>query len=373
MRAYRGLLLLAFVPFAHATDFTPLQCGIVGGGEAYPIPVDVAADHATVRTYAELVDALAARDRVVHIPRGVTIEVPNTANALVIPDGTTLYGERGSPVPHLRVAPNGTGENNHAIIAAGNHVTVFGLRIEGPSRVIETNQLTIGIQQQPGTHGLRVQNSELWGWPGAAISIKNAHGAVITANHIHHNRRAQRGYGVVMQNGEATASITCNVFSHNRHAIAGSGVAGEAYQAMANLVLPDGNGHAFDMHRAGTGPGGKAVTIIGNWVAFGGTPWGHYPSVNIRGVPRTGPATIEGNWFQSPLQYIDAGKRTKRAVEGLTGAIPEDSALARDNRFGVAFSIRKDVGACFLRWPGGETRVNCAAVEGVSLPTAMKP
>jgi hypothetical protein len=274
MRMTVATLAMLSIPVASATQFAPLRCGIVGGGDAYPVPIDVASEHATVRTYTELLAALDARDRVIHIPSGITIDVPNSANALIVPDGTTLYGERGSPVPHLRVAASGTGDNNYPIISAGSHVTFFGLRIEGPSTVIDTNQLTIGIQQQPGAHGLRVQNNELWGWPGSAISIKSAHGAVIVANDIHDNRRAERGYGVVVQNGNASAAIHCNVFRRNRHAIAGSGLAGESYQAMANLVLPEGNGHAFDMHRApGEGPGGKAVTVIGNWFAFGGTPW----------------------------------------------------------------------------------------------------
>lgn len=379
--SFLACLLLVIAPIqaanlpTHVDNTQPVRCGLVGGGAAYPVPIDVAAPQTTVRTFAALSAALANGDRIIHIPDGTTIDVPNRAAAVRIPDGTVIYGDRTtSAAPHLRVAHLDENQNNWAVITTGSNVRLFGLRLQGPSEATSTNNLTIGIQTIPGTHGLVVENSELRGWPGAAISIKQSHGASVVANYIHHNRRTERGYGVVVQNGDASVAVNCNVFNHNRHAIAGSGLAGESWLAMGNLILPDGAGHAFDMHRApNAGPGGTSVVAMSNWFAFGGTPWGHYPALNIRGVPLTGPATITGNWFRAPLAYLDAGKRNKRAVEGVVGAVPKDAALSATNQFGVDIAFRRNARGCAIAWAGGDVPVDCGALLDSGVPITPAP
>lgn len=107
-------------------------------------------------------------------------------------------------------------------------------------------------------------------------------GAKIHHNYVHHNQRLQRGYGVVVQGGNSTATIWCNAFNANRHAIAGSGEAGEGYTAYQNVVMGVGNGHSFDMHDGPNGIGGKYVSIT-----------------EVLGVPTDGIARITGNYFRA--------------------------------------------------------------------------
>lgn len=122
-------------------------------------------------------------------------------------------------------------------------------------------------------------------------------GAKIHHNYVHHNQRLQRGYGVVVQGGNSTATIWCNAFNANRHAIAGSGEAGEGYTAYQNVVMGVGNGHSFDMHDGPNGIGGKYVSITDNWFLFGPSPF--YASIKVLGVPTDGIARITGNYFRA--------------------------------------------------------------------------
>ncbi|MDA4809436.1 right-handed parallel beta-helix repeat-containing protein, partial [Enterobacter hormaechei] len=73
-----------------------------------------------------------------------------------------------------------------------------------------TRNTTIGIQSLPGSENIEIDNTELWGWPWAAVSVKQSKNIRVHHSFIHDNIRTERGYGVVTQNGEASAEVACN-------------------------------------------------------------------------------------------------------------------------------------------------------------------
>ena len=126
----------------------------------------------------------------------------------------------------------------------------------------------------------------------------------ITRNHIHHNQKEGRGYGVVANRG-AFPLIDGNTFDSNRHAIAADGLARTGYRALNNLVLrgggKDGNSvycwyeQHFNMHgQSGEshtgGNAGDFVEIA--WNTFRGEQeYGLWPfkktraAFHLRGTP----------------------------------------------------------------------------------------
>ena len=52
--------------------------------------------------------------------------------------------------------------------------------------------------------------------------------------------------------------------------------------------------------------------------------------------------------FRSPLEYIDAGERSKRSIKGIHGFIISAGILQELNQFNVTITFRKIDGQCFL-------------------------
>lgn len=361
-----GLFTLYFPASAAAS-----VCGIVGGGET-PLTIDHdQTKTVSISSYTELQNALIAGEKNIYIPGNVTITIPNNKHALIIPEGVLIFSDRGtdnSPGALLQTDYISEAEHYYPVITIASNVELNGLRIKGPNDQITTDNLTIGIQSEPNSQNIIITNSEIFNWPGAALSLKSTLNAKVSYSYIHHNRKSSRGYGVVVQNGSTSAAIYCNVFDANRHSIAGSGESGESYTASYNLVLPEGKGHAFDMHKTANPNseiGGSYINISHNWFNFGGTDWGHYPSINVRGIPESGAATIEHNYFTSPVQYLDAGARTKRAIEGVSEAIPTDAVLTNNNQFGIGFNYNNDGQQCSFSYDLQTQQVNCAAIASV--------
>ncbi|WP_019617096.1 right-handed parallel beta-helix repeat-containing protein [Psychromonas ossibalaenae] len=362
-----GSIVLSSLPiFAHSSVIN--SCGTVGGYD-YPYIEDINSQNMlSVSSLAELEAALQSGIENIFIPGDTTIELPYQNNALVIPDNVSLFSDRGrngSEGAMLKVDYIDEQEYNFPIIQTGSNVHISGLRLQGPVKHIDTDVLTLGIQTQEDSSGLIVENSELYGWGGGAISLKKTQNARIHHNYIHLNQKRERGYGVVVQNGDASTAVYCNVFDSNRHSIAGSGKEGESYTASNNIILQTGEGHSLDMHEDAdsSGDGGQAVNVINNWFVFGGTEWGHYPSVKLRGVPRDGLAGITGNIFRSPFEFVDGGDRSKRALEGVPGAMHSDPVLQELNQFNVDMTFRKAEEQCFLDYQDKSVPVLCQAVE----------
>jgi len=314
----------------------------VGATRAAPT---VSEEAVTVRDWDALSDAVAVGAPEVFIPDDVSIDVPNRARALQLAAGQRLVGTRSLNAlgGALRI-PFRAGVNDYPVIRMGAGSAIEGLRILGPNAGYETENTTIGIQTVPGSTGTVIRDDELAGWSWAAVSIKQSEDFLVDHNYIHDNVRKERGYGVVVQNGDATALIRNNVFNRNRHAIAGSGQPGEGYTAGHNLIRQDGDRtayHQFDMHQSAEGIGGAYVHIRGNVFDYGRYGTANRSSINIRGVPTSGPASITGNTF---TQGWTVGSQT--AVTGASGAIATPSVLQQENVFDQRIAYVRTASGC---------------------------
>ncbi|MCM2465684.1 right-handed parallel beta-helix repeat-containing protein [Methanoculleus oceani] len=264
--------------------------------------------------------------------------------------GAYISAPDGPGMGELPVSPGGrislasTDSNYPAgLIVGGENVRITGLRIEGPDKDTDwIDEKKIGIYC---THrNFEVDNCEIWGWNGAAITMVGTGGSDMKAggyihhNYIHHCQMDGLGYGIVVSAG-GVALVEANYFDYCRHAIAGTGVAGDGYEARYNICGPHAiatSPHAFDMHGKPDPNGSGTIagdTILIHHNTFQATqPTGAYP-VAIRGVPRDG-AYIDHNWFyytqQAPVWQTD----------GRSGITMTDNLIGPERNFHEEGPIR---------------------------------
>jgi hypothetical protein len=234
-------------------------------------------------------------------------------------EGVTLRGGRRGILPGAEIWTNVRGLTLLEIV--GHDVRITGLRLHGPDRTMEEvspvgtgiliHDLSVDPDRPPGYLRSIVDHNEISGWSEAAVRVTGQweerdgddcrvwpssrvpDNVRITRNLIHHNQRAELGYGV--HTGEdAYPLIDANVFYLNRHAITSGASAWSGYRALYNLVLKDAPDYHiccvyeqdFDMH--GTDPGshhtggngGGKVEIAQN--TFFGT---NRRNFDLRGIP----------------------------------------------------------------------------------------
>jgi hypothetical protein len=225
---------------------------------------------------------------------------------LQLPAGVTLRGgRRGTAVgPRLCMAPD-CDENRpidvpgeSMIEITGDDVRITGLRLEGPSRRTDPNAAQIrGIIAHEAATGHKrtiVDHNDISGWTAAGVEVRGGdasinidtcdipvpagHSTIVNRNFIHHNRKQEKGYGVVAALG-GFPLVEGNTFLANRHAIAANGGAHTGYRAGFNLVLSEaplqvGYGpfdfytHDFDQH--GNGDDGIPLLDIEGFGGRGG-------------------------------------------------------------------------------------------------------
>ncbi len=229
------------------------------------------------------------------------------------------------------------------LIIGGENVRITGLRIEGPDKDTDwVDEKLIGIYCP--YQNLEVDNCELLGWNGAAVTMAGTGGSdmktggYIHHNYIHHCQMDGYGYGIAVSAG-GVALIEANYFDYCRHAIAGTGVAGDGYEARYNICGPHAfatSPHPFDMHGR-PDPDGSG-TIAGDTIrihhnTFLATqPLGAYP-IAIRGVPRDG-AYIDHNWFY----YTQAEPVWQ--TDGRSGITMTDNLIGPEQNFHEEGPIR---------------------------------
>lgn len=318
-------------------------------------------------TYEELKALLEHKEQYIYIAGDVTIDVPNEKGALKIGSNQTVFSSRSvsSDGGRLLVAEKyDSNADEYPVIYVASGGRLSSLRIEGPVQVSDTVKKTIGIQTEVDSVNVMIDNSEIYGWPWTGVSIKKSRDANIHHNYIHHNIKSGLGYGVVVQNGHATANIECNIFDYNRHAVAGSGGSGEGYYATHNLVMQGGGRdayHQFDMHADSDAPeyGGSFFVASHNWFNFGDYGTSNRSSIMIRGVPRKEVAVVTENKFKSNQQITS----TTYTVTGAENAIPSNAELQQTNTFGVIFSFYKESdGLCFMNVNSEQKQVLCKGV-----------
>ncbi|WGD36363.1 right-handed parallel beta-helix repeat-containing protein [Lysinibacter sp. HNR] len=297
-------------------------------------------------SWAELRAAVNSGAPLIHIPGNAEITVPNEPNALRIKRNQQLVGDRceSRAGASLKIEAGNIHGKTYPVITMDSNARIEGLRILGPYHDPSAGFRILGVQTVSGSSGQIIRNSELAGWSYSALSIKTTTNVLVENNYIHDNFLVESngyatGYGVVVQNGNATATIRRNVFDRNRHAIAGSGQVGEGYTATENLVLQGGGKqayHQFDMH-AGTGTtvGGEYVDITNNFFDYGRVGTSNRQSVLVRGVPASGPAEVKGNFFS---QDFFVGSQV--AVGG-GAAVPSQEQLRLENQFKRPFKYAK--------------------------------
>lgn len=343
------------------------QCSVVGGGNGYTGHIDKdTVEYQEARDYATLKRLTDSEVQYIYIPGDVEIEIPAVKNALFVKRGTTIFSDRGingSEGARLNVPYEGEKENKFPIIVMDSNTRLSGLRYEGPYQGTVTKNTTIGIQTVAGSNNIEVDNMEMWGWPWAAVSVKQASNVRVHHSFIHNNIKSQLGYGVVTQNGNATAEVACNVFDSNRHSIAGSGKSGEGYAAHHNLVLNGGGRgayHQFDMHKyTSQNIAGEFMDITYNWFDYGRYGTSNRSSIGVRGQPERGPINVSNNWFSQGWQV-----GTQYAVAGNYGTwVPTKEAILASNKFNVKFSyLDKGNNQCVIDWLNYSQGVNCAGV-----------
>lgn len=352
------------------------ECANVGGGDDYNTFDEISMEgaYAIVRSLDDLKKQLNSGTKRIFIPGDVVIDVPNHKWILNVNAGQTIFSDRGragSKGALIRVLDPGVTDINkgYSIFTIDSNARVSGLRIEGPSKNAENNDVTIGFQSKPLSKNIRFDNNELFGWPWAAISNRESANMMVEYNYIHHNIRNNLGYGVVVQNGNATADIRCNAFDFNRHSIAGSGQQGEGYHAYRNLVLNGGGPgsyHAFDMHPASDNPyiAGKYVHVTENWFDYGRHGTANRMSLYVRSMPTDGTARVSNNIFTQG--YVVGGQ--KAIWDPANGYVPNEQYILQNNNFNISFYYKKiNSTICEMSYqiPGSSLqkhRVNCSAI-----------
>lgn len=334
-----------------------------GGGEGYPDTVDPAWPVVTrVSDLAGLSAALAAAQTgdIVYVED--TAEIDLTGQSLCIPGGVWLAGGRGvgGAAGGLLYATEGASAS--ILKACGADVRLTGLRIRGPDpetcppewpsscpqdvsgdpNCAYCTATAYGISTT-GYPGLEVDNNEFSGWTYAAVGVKDATGADVHHNHIHHGWREGLGYGVVLYGQQPTeALIRWNRFDAMRHAVAGQGYPQTSYEARDNLMGSHAISHVFDMHGqdeadgSGASAAGNTVLVHRNIIL----PPDQYSGV-IRGRP------VTGAWFYdncvAPASTGDAWLQRYFSGNFTTGTDPSGAVSA--NAYG------QDAGDCgALRW-----------------------
>ena len=261
-----------------------------------------------VNTAEELLSALkkAHVGEIVYVSDEAEINLTDTKK-IVIPGGVILASGRGKNNSPGALLYSNDLATSPMFLAGGPKVRITGLRLRGPDQQRKTEQMRKLHKEGryysiPNSDGiicshphLEVDNCELFGFSHAAVFLKRgATKAHIHHNYMHHNQRSGLGYGVCLDQSDAL--IQANLFDFCRHHIAGTGRPGTSYEACYNLVLPNANGHSFDMHggrdrKDGTDIAGDLIKIHHN--TFRATS---VRAVVIRGRP-TKSVDIHHNWF----------------------------------------------------------------------------
>jgi hypothetical protein len=304
----------------------------IGGGVGYKNIIANA--NYRVSTLAQLLSALdnASPGEIIYVSDDANINMTSTSiDGTVIPAGVTLASGRGNGsslgalIYDNNQTYNGCNDSYPSrllfIPESGSRIT--GLRVRGPNTILGNceNEYSESWGFYPSHPNVEYDNNEISQFSFAAIGLYNMNDISTTPTHIHHNYihhnfRTGLGYGVDVGGwpltGGSTALIEANVFDWNRHDVDGGGDT-VSYIARNNIVLGNGNGHAFDMHGNGnpdTGVGGRAGTridiynntinkiydsLVGSW-NYGNYHW----AIDIRGKPSVG-AFIHDNYLYYAL------------------------------------------------------------------------
>lgn len=268
----------------------------------------------TVSSAKELLKALSSAKRgdLIYINDKSVINLSHYKD-IEIREGITIYGNRGvkgSKGPLLYTNSHGV----HPLFnIVGDNVMFFGLRIRGADgtrlykgvnafsgktekekkehylELYRKNMYATPVSSGIATNNnnLTVENCELYQWTYTSIYLrKGAKNALIRNNYIHHNQRFGLGYGVTIDQSEAT--IEGNLFNYNGHSIASPGREGSSYRAVNN-VFKEGFTYSWDIDMHGGQDRGDNTDFAGDYIYVSHNIFyvtGRRQAVVIRGIPR---------------------------------------------------------------------------------------
>jgi hypothetical protein len=303
----------------------------IGGGVGYKNIITNA--NYRVSTLAQLLSALnnASPGEIIYVSDDANINMTSTSiDGTIIPSGVTLASGRGNGASlgallyDNNQTYNGCNDSypSRLLFIPENGSRITGLRIRGPNTILGKceNEYSESWGFYPSHPNVELDNNEISQFSFAAIGLYNMNDISTTPTHIHHNYihhnfRTGLGYGIDVGGWPltkgSTALIEANIFDWNRHDVSGTGNT-VSYIARNNIVLGNGNGHAFDMHGNGNSDyvGGRAGTridiynntiqkiydsIVGSW-NYGKYHW----AIDIRGKPSVG-AFIHDNYLYYTL------------------------------------------------------------------------
>jgi hypothetical protein len=243
-----------------------------------------------------------------------------------------------------------------------DHTRVTGLRLRGPSRSLDEQQhlvfgLTISSAGQALTDVL-VDHVDISDWTGGAINVVGPDDSQsqscpaplpayprptpvrILRNFVHHNARAEMGYGIVIGNG-AFALVDGNVAYMNRHSISADPWGTTGYVAADNFILSSAPvyskdwglgstiGGDIDVHGSGSGGDSEWVGGISDdyvdvgWNTFLGT---NRVNFDQRGVPCRFPTTVHDNIYLETSDYALSSPYSTLYSVGDTFTAPNPTA-----------------------------------------------
>lgn len=332
----------------------------IGGGEDYgawvtPVTMKVSSRSALLQALNN-----ARSGDVIYVDNNAEIDLTSQWN-IGIPAGVTLASGRGQN-GSLGALLYTTQEQKESLFRVlGSGVRITGLRLRGPSTVLEppgcgrSDPQAITIRAASGTvesWPVEIDNTELWAWPGAAVTVDSVAGVNVHHNFIHHNRRHIQksgctpyglGYGVQVRAGSVI--IEANLFSHNRHDITSNGDARSHYTARYNLVLDGAVSTSFDVHGFGQ-TGSTDCELRGDGSCIAGHTFvihdntflqSSEPAVHIRGVPENS-VQVYRNRFLHPSGAIK---------QSSTGRATNTRLQEQENRYSVRYGP-----AWFVSWSG---------------------
>jgi len=279
----------------------------IGGGESYS-DILTGGDRAA-RTADQLLAALgnAQAGDVIYVPDGCEIDLTGHTH-IPIPAGVTLAGSRGRDGSQGARIFTAHRDTYPLLQTGGENVRITGLRFEGPyggrERTADLAAFLVAAH-----YGCEVDNCEIYNFNYAGVCGRlGASKLMVHHNFIHHSQYAGLGYGVSLD--QCDAYVIANKFDWCRHHVAATGTPGCAYEAAYNLILPNANGHYFDMH--GGRDRGDGTDIAGDWMDIHhNTFQGTQAAVVIRGVPSQ-EADVHHNWFVKPAaQSVRTSSNTR--------------------------------------------------------------